>query len=88
MGEVFGGIDVEPVAQYQGPQGLDSVLNFPLQSALLAAFQIPGALNVTALADVFDQSKKLFADTTLLGNFLENQDVSRWANLSVDPQTM
>lgn len=88
MGEVFGGIDVEPVAQYQGPQGLDSVLNFPLQSALLAAFQIPGALNVTALADVFDQSKKLFTDTTLLGNFLENQDVSRWANVSVDPQTM
>ncbi|KAK0448344.1 glycoside hydrolase family 13 protein [Desarmillaria tabescens] len=88
MGEVFGGIDVEPVAQYQGSQGLDSVLNFPLQAALLAAFQIPGDLNVTALADVFEQSKKLFADTTLLGNFLENQDVSRWANVSVDPQTM
>jgi alpha-amylase len=27
-------------------------------------------------------------DTTLLGNFLENHDVARWHNLSVDPQSL
>ena len=27
-------------------------------------------------------------DPTLLGNFLEDQDVPRWANISVDPQSM
>ncbi len=27
-------------------------------------------------------------DPTLLGNFLEDQDVPRWANHSVDPQSM
>ena len=30
----------------------------------------------------------LFKDTGLLGNFLLNQDVSRWANMSVDPQSL
>lgn len=27
-------------------------------------------------------------DPTLLGNFLEDQDVPRWGNLSVDPQSL
>ncbi|RDB21011.1 Alpha-amylase 1 [Hypsizygus marmoreus] len=88
MGEVFGGLDVEAVAQYQGPQALDSVLNFPLYSALVEAFAIPGPQNVTALAQVFDESKKKFTDTGLLGNFLENQDLPRWHNQSVDPQSL
>ena len=30
----------------------------------------------------------LFKNTGLLENFLENQDVPRWANLSVDPQSL
>ena len=30
----------------------------------------------------------LFKDTGLLGNSLEIQDVPRWANLSVDPQSL
>jgi len=88
IGEVFGGSDIEPIAMYQGPQALDSVLNFPLYSALVEAFSIPGPLNVSALTDVFTQSKTLFKDTGLLGNFLENQDLPRWHNLSVDPQSM
>jgi hypothetical protein len=93
-----------PVAQYQGPQGLDSVLNYPMRSALVEAFTIPGPNNITAVSTVFEQSKKSFhvrhaqfcslalthssQDTTLLGNFLENQDVQRWHNLSVDPQSL
>jgi alpha-amylase len=88
MGEVFGGINVEDVAQYQGPQSLDSVLNFPTYTALVQAFAIPGPRNVTALAKVFDESKRRFSDTTLLGNFLENQDLPRWHNQSVDPQSL
>lgn len=30
----------------------------------------------------------LSQDTTVLGNFLENQDVPRWHNISVDPQSL
>jgi len=35
-----------------------------------------------------DQIQKSFKDPTVLGNFLENQDVSRWHSLSVDPQSI
>lgn len=75
-----------------------------MRSALVEAFTIPGPNNITAVSTVFEQSKKSFhvrhaqfcslalthssQDTTLLGNFLENQDVQRWHNLSVDPQSL
>jgi len=88
MGEVFGGLEVDPIAQYQGPQALDSVLNFPMYSALVEGFAIPGPGNITAISTVFEQSRSKFKDTGLLGNFLENQDVSRWHNISVDPQSL
>ncbi|KAF8964120.1 glycoside hydrolase superfamily [Flammula alnicola] len=81
IGEVFGGSDIEPIAMYQGPQALDSVLNFP-------SFAIPGPQNISALTQVFEDSKTKFTDVGLLGNFLENQDLPRWHNLSVDPQSM
>jgi hypothetical protein len=45
---------------YQGPGALDSVLNFPLYSALVSAFSIPGPQNISALTDVFGQSKTKF----------------------------
>lgn len=86
MGEVFGGLDVEDAAEWQGP--LDSVLNYPMYTALTQAFQIPGSLNISALTDTISQSKKLYKDTTVLGNFLENQDLPRWASSSVDVQTL
>lgn len=88
MGEVFGGVEVDPIAQFQGPQALDSVLNFPMYSALMEAFAIPGPKNITALQTVLADSKAKFKDTGLLGNFLENQDVPRWHNKSVDPQSL
>ncbi|KAH9951493.1 alpha-amylase [Amylocystis lapponica] len=87
IGEVFDG-DVANVAEFQGSDALDSVLNYPMYDSLVAAFAIPGALNTSAVADTMAQSKTLFKDTGLLGNFLEDQDVPRWANLSVDPQSL
>ncbi len=51
---------LSPIAQYQGPQALDSVLNFPMYSALMESFAIPGPRNVSALADVIEQSKIKF----------------------------
>ncbi|KAF8919512.1 glycoside hydrolase family 13 protein [Mucidula mucida] len=88
MGEVFGDENVDPVAAYQGPNALDSVLNFPMYNALKDAFSIPGDLNISQVADVLEQSKAKFHDTTVLGNFLENQDVPRWHSHTVDPQAM
>ncbi|KAJ7756824.1 alpha-amylase [Mycena maculata] len=81
MGEVFDP-SVPNVAEFQGPGALDSVLNYPAYYALVSAFALPGPQNISALTDTISQSK------TALGNFLENQDVPRWHNLSVDPQSM
>ncbi|KAG1882923.1 glycoside hydrolase family 13 protein [Suillus subluteus] len=87
IGEVFGS-DIDDTALYQGPNALDSVLNYPMYTALLDAFTIPGSLNTSAVADLIAQEAAKFKDPTLLGNFIENQDVPRWANLSVDPQSL
>ncbi|KAJ7349293.1 glycoside hydrolase family 13 protein [Mycena albidolilacea] len=87
MGEVFDPL-VPYATDFQGSDALDSVLNYPLYYALVAAFTLPGAQNMSALIDNFDQSKTGYSDTTVLGNFLENQDLPRWHNLSVDPQSL
>jgi len=87
MGEVFDPAVVN-VADYQGDDALDSVLNYPLYYALVAAFGIPGPQNMSALTTILSQSKTGYTDTTVLGNFLENQDVPRWHNLSVDSQSL
>jgi len=85
IGEVF---ENDPVmaSKWKGP--LDSILNFPLRKALLDAFTILGPQNISALETTMKANWDLFKDTGLLGNFLENQDVLRWANLSVDPQSL
>ncbi|KLO12021.1 alpha-amylase [Schizopora paradoxa] len=87
MGEVFegGAADVGP---WQGNQSMDSVLNYPMYTALTEALTIPGPQNMTAVADMIAQSKQYFTDPTVLGNFIENQDVPRWLNMSVDPQSL
>lgn len=85
IGEVFGD-NIDEVSAYQGP--LDSVLNYPMYGALTEAFAIPGQLNTSAITETMEIYKTKFKDPGLLGNFLENQDLPRWANMSVDPQSM
>ncbi|KIJ29885.1 glycoside hydrolase family 13 protein [Sphaerobolus stellatus SS14] len=87
MGEVFGN-EIDLAASYQGPDALDSVLNYPIYDALVEAFAIPGPQNMTALVQVMQQSKQSYKDLSVLGNFLENQDNPRWSNISVDIQSM
>jgi len=87
MGEVFGD-DIALASQYQGPGTLDSILNFPVYNALVEAFKIPGNASTAELARVHDAMKSNFGDVTVLGNFLENQDIPRWHSLSPDPQSL
>ena len=47
-------------SQYQGPDALDSILNYPTYDALVSAFAIPGAQNMSALTDKIAQSQKMF----------------------------
>lgn len=79
---------VNVTAPWQGPQALDSILNYPMYAALTEAFVIPGPQNMSALTATMSQIKQQFKDPGLLGNFIENQDVPRWHNQSVDVQTL
>lgn len=84
---------------------MDAILQYPQYNALVNAFVLPGAQNMSALTDMIAQSKAKFPvrclyclrldvilismqDTGVLGNFVENQDLPRWNNLSVDPQSL
>lgn len=76
-----------------GAVGMDSVLNFPLYWSLVTAFGITGqptngSLDLTVLHAKMSEIKTGFADSSVLGTFLENQDVPRWSGLSVDPQSL
>lgn len=59
-----------------------------MYGALTEAFALPGQLNTSAITETLELYKTKFKDPGLLGNFLENQDLPRWANMSVDPQSM
>jgi hypothetical protein len=48
------------VAEFQGPDALDSTLNYPLYYAVVAAFGLPGPQNMSALTDVLSQSKTTY----------------------------
>ena len=75
-------------SRYQGSDALDSVLHYPMYSALVEAFAIPGKQNMSAVVSMISQAESVFTDVTVLGNFLENQDLPRWASFSVDPQSL
>ena len=73
--------------------GMDSVLNFPLYWPLFTAFGITGqpsngSLDLTILKTKTDEIRSTFADSAILGTFLENHDLPRWSGLSVDPQSL
>jgi alpha-amylase len=75
------------------PAGMDSILNFPLYWTLVDAFGITGqttdgALDLTVLQGKINEIQSVFPDASVLGTFLENQDVPRWASISVDPQSL
>ena len=57
---------------------MDAILQYPMYTALVNTFALPGQQNMSALEDMIQQSATLFKDPTVLGNFLENQDLSRW----------
>jgi hypothetical protein len=47
-------------ALFQGSNALDSTLNYPMYTALLNAFTIPGPQNTSAVADMIAQEAAKF----------------------------
>lgn len=59
-------------SQFQGPDALDSILNYPTYNALVSAFAIPGAQNMSALTEKITQSQKSFKVSELsLSDYLD-----------------
>ena len=83
IGEVFED-DPASASKWQGAPRLYSKLPFAQRSP----GHIPGPQNISGLETAMTAIWDLFKDAGLLGNFLVNQDVLRWANMSVDPQSL
>jgi alpha-amylase len=67
-----------------GPQNMSAVVDMMNQSKqkFMVSHEYPSYVPPTISSIFFSQ------DTGLLGNFIENQDVPRWHNQSVDIQSL
>lgn len=54
------GLYCSDAALYQGSNALDSILNYPMYTALLDAFTLPGPQNMSAVADMIGQEAAKF----------------------------
>jgi len=84
IGEVYGD-DLGYAASYQIENVMDSVLGFPLYYGITAGFGQPMG-NMSHFVDIANQVLQQFPRPELLGNFIENHDLPRWRNTTVDPQ--
>lgn len=64
---------------------MDSVLGFPYYYGLVQGFGKPMG-NMTGFVDIHNAVLSAFPDPGVLGNFIENHDLPRWRNTTVDPQ--
>jgi len=70
---------------YQKNNIMDSILGYPLYYGLVAGFGTPMG-NMSHFVDIANQVLTEFPRPDILGNFLENHDLPRWRNATVDPQ--
>ncbi|KAL2821865.1 glycoside hydrolase superfamily [Aspergillus granulosus] len=80
VGEIFDG-DPAYTCPYQ--EHLDGVLNYPIYYPLLNAFQSTSG-SISDLYNMIETVKSTCADSTLLGNFIENHDNPRFASYTND----
>lgn len=89
-------------AQYQVQNWMDSVLGYPLYYGLTAGFgtpmgnmthfvdianQVMTTFPVSRLnVHLCRTAKPCHQDPSIIGNFIENHDLPRWRNVTVDPQ--
>lgn len=53
---------------------------------MMDAFQLPGPANMSSLVNALEGVNKTLPDPHALGVFIENHDLPRFANTTVDPQ--
>ena len=80
MGEVAGD-NTELAASYMGDGGIDSVFGFGMQNAMVKTFTNGQTMDV--LAGYIDKTKS-YPDPSVVGAFLDNQDLPRFNSLQSD----
>lgn len=85
IGEVYNS-DLPSTEIYQTQGIMDSILNYPLYAGIQSALTLPGPQNMSALVESINGINKAFPHPEYLGNFLENHDLPRFRNATVDPQ--
>ena len=84
IGEVYGD-DMNYATSWQTKNYMDSILGYPLYYGIVAGFGTPSG-NMSHFVDIANQVLSEFPHPEYLGNFLENHDLPRWRNSTVDPQ--
>ncbi|KAK4686486.1 hypothetical protein P7C73_g3650, partial [Tremellales sp. Uapishka_1] len=82
MGEVAGD-NTQYAATYQGDGGIDSVLGFGMMYGLVAAFT-GSSPDMSKLPYYINLAASSYPDPTVIGTFLDNQDLPRFNSLTGD----
>lgn len=61
-------------------------MNYPVYYGMMDAFQLPGPANMSSLVSALEGVNSTLPDPHALGIFIENHDLARFANTTVDPQ--
>ncbi|ORY30838.1 putative alpha-amylase AmyA [Naematelia encephala] len=81
IGEVAG-TDIGYAGSYQGPQAMDSVFSFGLMYACVNTFT--HGYDFGSLQYAMSTSAKSYYDSTLVGSFIDSQDLPRLFSLTTD----
>ncbi|WVQ85180.1 hypothetical protein IAT38_007345 [Cryptococcus sp. DSM 104549] len=81
MGEVAGG-DTAVAGSYQGDDGIDSVCGFGLMYGFVKVFT--GGSTMSTLSYYISKAAESYSDPTVIGQFLDNQDLPRFNSLTSD----
>lgn len=84
IGEVYGD-DIAFASSYQTQNIMDSVLGYPLYGGIAGGFGAPMG-NMSYFVQMANGTLSAFPHPELLANFIENHDLPRWRNATVDPQ--
>jgi len=84
IGEVYGD-DMQFAADWQREGWMDAILGFPLYYGITAGFGTPMG-NMSHFIETTGQVLQNFPHPEYLGNFIENHDLPRFRNVTVDPQ--
>ncbi|KIL47383.1 alpha-amylase family glycosyl hydrolase [Jeotgalibacillus campisalis] len=81
IGEVYD-TDIRKIAQYSDT-GIDGFVDFPLAEQMRSVFQDVDT-NTSRLFNFWDYNQEFFPEPYLMGNFIDNHDMSRFTRLAVE----